>query len=395
MPHRFTRQELYDLVWEQPRSTLSKRYGVSDVALAKACRRAGIPMPDRGYWAKRQAGRRTIRAAMPPRAPGAADAITVGGEGRWGYPLSYDEHDYEPIPPAPNFSESIDEVAQRIRKAVGIVRLSRSLQKPHPQIAQFLEEDERRRQKHQTSPYSWNEPQFDSAFERRRLRILNSIFLALVRLGSKATMRGEKARDLSVRVGDQYVSFAVDRPTMGAGSRQRTKNDAQPNQMRLEISGSSAPGLRLVWEDAPEASLADHLSEIVVSLLVAGELEYRESLEHHYKWRLKRKTEREEEARQQKAEVERLERERRRKAAQAKVDRLLADAAAWRQAAEVRVFIAAVRSKHAQDLDSPRAKELEEWAHWALSQAEQLDPLNRSELSPPVPAYTETPSDGA
>ena len=59
MTHRFTRQELYDFVWEEPRSTLAKRYAISDVALAKACRRAGIPMPDRGYWAKRQAGRRT------------------------------------------------------------------------------------------------------------------------------------------------------------------------------------------------------------------------------------------------------------------------------------------------------------------------------------------------
>jgi len=392
MTHRFTRQELYDLVWEQPRSQLAKRFDISDVALAKACRRAGIPMPDRGYWAKRQAGRRTTRPALPPRAPGHADAITVGQEARRGY-RSPEEQDGESLPPPPTFSESIDEVAERIRKSVGAVRLSRSLEKPHSQIAQLLEDDERKRQKHQTSPYSWNEPQFDSAFERRRLRILNSLFVALARLGSKATTRGGKARDLSVRVGEQYVSFALDRPTTGAGSRQRARSNAQqPSQMRLEISGSSAPGLRLAWEDTPETSLTDHLSEIVVSLLVAGELEYRESLERHYKWRLKRKAELEEEARQQKAEEERLERERRRKAEKAKLDRLLADAAAWRQAAEVRAFVAAARAKHAGEAQGPCAEELERWAHWALSQAEQLDPLSRSEVSALVPPHTETPS---
>ena len=55
--YRFSRQELYDLVWTQPIATLAATYAITDVGLAKACRRAGIPVPHRGYWAKLAAGR--------------------------------------------------------------------------------------------------------------------------------------------------------------------------------------------------------------------------------------------------------------------------------------------------------------------------------------------------
>ncbi len=57
--HRFTRQALYDLVWSETRTHLAKRLGIPDVGIAKACRRALIPMPEAGYWAKKRAGKRT------------------------------------------------------------------------------------------------------------------------------------------------------------------------------------------------------------------------------------------------------------------------------------------------------------------------------------------------
>ena len=51
MAHRLTRQELHDLVWAEPMQKLAPKFGLSDVAVAKACRRAEIPVPERGYWA--------------------------------------------------------------------------------------------------------------------------------------------------------------------------------------------------------------------------------------------------------------------------------------------------------------------------------------------------------
>jgi hypothetical protein len=52
-----TREELHALVWSQPMRTLAKSRGISDVALAKQCRKAGVPVPPRGWWARKEAGK--------------------------------------------------------------------------------------------------------------------------------------------------------------------------------------------------------------------------------------------------------------------------------------------------------------------------------------------------
>ena len=54
--HYFRREDLYRLVWTSPVSEIAARLGVSDVALAKLCRRAAVPIPGRGYWQRTEAG---------------------------------------------------------------------------------------------------------------------------------------------------------------------------------------------------------------------------------------------------------------------------------------------------------------------------------------------------
>ncbi|KAA3636067.1 MAG: hypothetical protein DWP92_10095, partial [Armatimonadetes bacterium] len=56
-----TRQELYDLVWSEPMRKVAPRFYCSDSWLAKICRRCGVPTPPRGYWAKKEAGKRAYR----------------------------------------------------------------------------------------------------------------------------------------------------------------------------------------------------------------------------------------------------------------------------------------------------------------------------------------------
>ena len=53
-----TRQELYELVWSTPMTKLAESFGISDVGLAKICDRHRVPTPPRGYWAKKEAGRK-------------------------------------------------------------------------------------------------------------------------------------------------------------------------------------------------------------------------------------------------------------------------------------------------------------------------------------------------
>ena len=52
----WNRDSLYEEVWATPMAKLAKQYGISDVGLAKVCRKLAIPVPGRGYWAKKEAG---------------------------------------------------------------------------------------------------------------------------------------------------------------------------------------------------------------------------------------------------------------------------------------------------------------------------------------------------
>jgi hypothetical protein len=47
-----TRQELYELVWSTPLTTLAKRFSITDMGLRKICIKMNIPLPKVGHWAK-------------------------------------------------------------------------------------------------------------------------------------------------------------------------------------------------------------------------------------------------------------------------------------------------------------------------------------------------------
>jgi len=59
-----SREELYEQVWSTPTAQLAKEFGVSDVAIGKACRRLQIPKPPRGYWARLAAGQKVKRTPL-------------------------------------------------------------------------------------------------------------------------------------------------------------------------------------------------------------------------------------------------------------------------------------------------------------------------------------------
>jgi integrase len=75
--HYLSREDLYRLVWTAPVSEIAQRMGVSDVGLAKACRRSAIPVPSRGYWARVEAGQPFGRPALPPVAEGVPELVRI------------------------------------------------------------------------------------------------------------------------------------------------------------------------------------------------------------------------------------------------------------------------------------------------------------------------------
>jgi hypothetical protein len=132
--HQFTRKELYDLIWTERLRTAAARLGLSDVGLAKVCHAAQIPIPFRGYWAEGLAGQNVERRELPPRPLGRSDRVHFGRKRA----LTVDamaQEQAESTLSAPSFEESVPETIARVRKLVGKVTCTKSLERPHSAIA--------------------------------------------------------------------------------------------------------------------------------------------------------------------------------------------------------------------------------------------------------------------
>jgi hypothetical protein len=64
LARRYDREQIYQEIWAEPIQHVAKRYNLSDVGLAKVCRKLNIPRLGRGYWAIKAAGK--VVPKQPP-----------------------------------------------------------------------------------------------------------------------------------------------------------------------------------------------------------------------------------------------------------------------------------------------------------------------------------------
>ena len=76
-PRSVTRNDLYDLVWSTPITQVARTFGISDVALAKICKKLAVPRPERGHWQRVRAGHKVKPRQLGPKPPGVPDEILV------------------------------------------------------------------------------------------------------------------------------------------------------------------------------------------------------------------------------------------------------------------------------------------------------------------------------
>jgi hypothetical protein len=390
MQREFTRQELYDLVWLEPMQKLAKRFGMSDTGLAKICRGANIPRPPRGYWAKLAAGKKVVRIDLPNRGPGMSGTVEIG---RSSYSWTVDREEIlnEDLPPAPTFDENLEDVRAEVKKAVGKVPVPRSLGKPHKVIAALLKKDEERRQKVIESEYSWqwDKPVFESAFEKRRLRILNALFMAAAKQGYKSSVSGKAGGGLSIIISDTGVSFTLEQinpqKQRDRWVHEREAVEGKGGPMELVIGDWLVDeGTRLSWRDDAGHKLESDLSDIMISMIVVAEMKYRNALLASHAHRVEQKARLEEEERERILEEERKIRERLELLAQARIDKLIGEADDLMRAETIRTYVARVKEKALKGDGDVPGNEVEAWAIWALGEADRIDPVLSGRFLQPV-----------
>jgi hypothetical protein len=296
MGYLFTRRQLYDRVWAEPITVVAKTLQISDVGLAKACRRGAVPLPPRGYWAKRQAGQLVSPLPLPPRAPGASDWIEVGPGPRQvqpadaadaGEPNNRDTPRAKAPPKPPVYDETLDQVEARIVKAFPKrFRFVHALDQPHPMIGRLLQEDHARREKQAQSGYSWDGPRFASRFEQRRLCFLSNLLTVLFQFDVKPSIRGREAREISFLVGDSRIEVAVDAAVKVRPRGRTAAKDPDREPMAIEVEVArwkhNEAKERLFWCDGDAGKLEAQLREITIAIVFAGERQLRRGRQFFY-----------------------------------------------------------------------------------------------------------------
>lgn len=374
MSATFSRQDLYDQVWSEPIRAVASRLGVSDVWLKKCCAKADIPVPQRGYWAKLHAGKPIVRAKLPLRALGQPDSVQIGQE-PYQYSTTFDLRAEltKPPPVPPVFDEPIEDVRARATKMIGKVVYRRDLASPHPVIRKILEDDDARRRKDSLAPLRlrWSEPLFTSPFERRRLKVLSSLFQALAKIGVSSSIGDDEARSIGLVVGAERVAISLEHPEAkpDRDGRYRTR-EGFADVLRLTIAGTDK-----AWADTAESALETHLTEIAVEILVAGEAQLRADAHDHYARACRRRLQCEQTLAAQSAEAIRLARDLAAKAERERRISLLRMAAELRKAEQIRSLIDQV--VRVRGADASQAESVAKWADWAREVADRTDPILR------------------
>jgi hypothetical protein len=361
-PTLVTRDELYGLVWETPGTLLSKRFGVSDVALAKICRRFDVPRPPPGWWARKAAGHKVKVAPLPKPQPDTPDRIR--------------------ITPTPGTTLGLREKITAEADRLGGIAVPERLTRRHPLIACWHRDRRERQQRARLENEPWrrslNSVADWTSTDRHRDRVLHALFRALE--GRGATIGEDDRGRLSATIGGEAIAFElreklrqVTRPLTAEEKRWETWNRSgarreleQTGFLQFTISAWTEESVRKTWLESERRPIDTMLPEIVATFVVlAPVLAERTRL-------------REESARCRAEEQRRAEEERqRRREDHNRWRRFLDIAGAWKEAALAREFIAALRAGDLGANELIEGRSVSEWLDWADAKASGSDPAGQ------------------
>lgn len=221
-----TRRELYDNVWQTPVDVLARGWGLSDRGLAKICDRNGIPVPPRGYWARKKAGKGTVRTPLIEICNSTAAELRILVRKRLGVPSEADGNSAD---------DPFEAFLREQLLEVGLIKAPMTLARPHPIVARWIADDRAHQEQIASLGYGLTPTsQFSSANAKRRLRLINGLFKALEARGFIPEHDRVCITDHWVRLDRAKVRFDV-REKYRVIRRQPTTADDSRKGTALEI----------------------------------------------------------------------------------------------------------------------------------------------------------------
>jgi len=358
-----TREELYRLVWETPMQTLAESFGISGNGLAKICDKMRIPYPARGYWAKAQAGKAT---GSRPKLPAHDGTMTKN----WTITATIK-------PTVPELPIEIVEATRIAQTACeeATERFAKPFRFRHPLTAKWKSETANGHRSHPR--LSGVRDKFeDKGVLGRRLRILDALFMALMRAGAKIDENTSSIDRFALQIGGHKVEAKLverlkqvrepvdDRYKEWSMYRNRPWNQKLVGtaQLVFRIESYTDHPCTKEWKDKDGATIEQQIGAIAQGLIVAAHyvgLREKRFADERERWAIEQRR-REEIARQKQAEEQRLK-------------ELMQAAEQWQKAQLIRGFVRAVQARAADEQGAP---ELTEWVAWAGKKADEMDGIN-------------------
>ncbi len=351
----FTREALYQMVWERPVLVLAKEIGVSDVALAKACRKAGIPLPNRGHWAIVKAGRTIKTPVLPAHKPGQPETVV--------FTVMENPPPKVPKPDPP---------------AGPAIEIPTELIKPHRLVAELKAAAKGAREDNGVFALNYGKVlrvRTSASQLQRVLILLDMLFKQFEERGYSVRI-AEKGGETELVLKEGVVSFRLDErttktvplPPPPRPPGRRGEHYHEPwrpasilvgtGEFTMEFGRYALRGCQTTWKDRAKASLEAQLHDVIAAL-PSWEATLRAA-------RIERE---EREARERAAEKRRIAAARAEEILRLQRVNLINQLRAWEHAERLRHFIAAFEQKGDQ---SPEAQA---WLEWATLQVQDLDPL--------------------
>ena len=364
------RQDLQDFAWSAPMRDLAAKLDLSDVGLKKLLKGHGVITPKQGHWNKVLAGKAVPEVPkVQPRGPGETGRVVLDRRFANVLPTAAHLASSGPFESAA-VPEDLDLLYEQELKAIGRVAALRKLERVHYGLAKIFEQEERRREKVAGSSWHWDAPKFDSAVDKRRLRILNAVFMALAKrdYGADAYERDGEIH-ASAKIGDTHLGLDVvvagkHRATRVHGRERPSPDLPASTPLAFVIEGDLGGQARNRWEDDKSGTLETKIAQITAGIIVAGEARFRrwlkeaeEQAEQFRRW---------EEGRRQE-ETERRNQER--------LKHLRTSGELLRQATDLRALIASVRDAVKTGSVPVDQAAFAAWEQWASAEADRIDPV--------------------
>ena len=363
---------------------------MSGRGLGKLCERHGIPVPPRGYWARKTAGQKVKRPPLVELSDPNSPEVTI--DLRLPTPPPNAAGSETPRSPAREFYE-------RQLVKIGTLTVPPKLRKPHAIIERWLKQEAIDREDARAPFFGRRTtlPELSTSIGRRRLRILNVVFRELEHRGFRISAEHGPVTKVTAELGHDAVEIMLleqvrrvrrrlseeEMETSHFSSRRRTQTTEHTGELELRVTSSTAKDVPSTLADEGDDHLEGRMAEFLAAILAAAA--YARARREEYEAEQLRCREREEEERRREAE---------RRAERARELGLRQRAEAWHMAAAVRDYVAAVRTAAEGNGIDLTPDVLEEWASWALAHADALDPLRGGNPTATTLLWTGEPSQG-